>query len=93
MGYKLPDIQVEKVDVWGSRTMTLKHTMVNNIPLDAETTIHTMKYLTFLWGYDVILESIDSNGRKFAEYDQHKETLYPEPAYDPMQYPDYWGYC
>jgi spore cortex formation protein SpoVR/YcgB (stage V sporulation) len=58
MGYNVPDIQVYDVDRWGDRTMTLRHFMVNDRPLDLNDTIETLKHVAYLWGYDVKLESV-----------------------------------
>ncbi len=59
IGYKIPDIQIFDVDKWGDRSMQLRHYKVNNMPLDHDSTVDTLDYLAFLWGYDVKLESID----------------------------------
>ncbi len=69
IGYVIPDIQVVNVDRWGDRTMTLHHYMVNDVPLHKEQTIDTLKYLTYLWGYNVKLESITSSGDIKEIYD------------------------
>ena len=76
VGYMIPDIQVVNVDRWGDRTMTLNHFMVNNKPLNAEQAVDTLSYLAYLWGYNVKLESIGTEGKTKAVYDmQDKETL------------------
>ena len=69
IGYMLPDIQVYDVDKWGDRTLTLRHTMVNKRPLNAQQTTDTLGYLAYLWGYNVKLESVDSDGNTRAVYD------------------------
>jgi len=68
IGYKIPDIQVYNVDRWGDRSMQLRHYMVNNVPLDRESTIDTLRYVSYLWGYDVKLESVDINNQARASY-------------------------
>ena len=73
IGYKTPDIQVYDVDKWGDRSMTLRHYMVNNIPLDRPSTLDTLRYMAFLWGYDVKLESVDPNEEIRASY-EHVES-------------------
>lgn len=55
----LPDIQVWDIDKWGDRTLTLRHTMHNRRPLNADETLETLKHVAFLWEYNVVLESID----------------------------------
>lgn len=68
VGYHIPDIQVYNVDRWGDRSLTLKHSMVNNRPLDSELTTRVLEQLTVLWGYDVQLKSIDQNNKTHAIY-------------------------
>jgi len=62
LGYKIPDIQITNIDKWGDRSITLNHTMVNERPIDASTALETLKYIEYLWGYNVKLESTDHNG-------------------------------
>jgi len=69
IGFLIPDIQVTNVDRWGDRTMTLRHFMVNDMPLNKEQTIDTLQHLTRLWGYNVKLESITSEGEVKEIYD------------------------
>jgi spore cortex formation protein SpoVR/YcgB (stage V sporulation) len=56
-----PDIQVWNVNMRGDRALTLRHTQRNNLPLhdDAE---EVLKHVARLWGFDVHLESVDSQG-------------------------------
>lgn len=68
IGYMIPDIQVYDVDKWGDRTLTLRHAMVNNKPLHAEQTKDTLNFMASLWGYDVVLESVDSTGKIFTTH-------------------------
>lgn len=70
IGYTIPDIQVTNVDIWGDRTMTLQHFMVNKRPLDLESTNGVLKNLSFLWGgYPIKLESVDVDGSVRAMFD------------------------
>ena len=68
LGYKVPDIQVYDVDKWGDRSMTLRHYMVDGIPLDKESTTDTLRYVAYLWGYDVKLDSVDIEENIRASY-------------------------
>jgi stage V sporulation protein R len=68
LGYKIPDIQVFDVDKWGDRSMTLRHYMVDGIPLERESTIDTLRYVSYLWGYDVKLDSVDLNNNVRSSY-------------------------
>ncbi len=69
IGYQLPDIQVYDVDRWGDRSLTLRHYMVDKRPLESESTTDTLRCVSFLWGYDVRLESVDPNDEVRAIYD------------------------
>ena len=73
IGYKIPDIQVYDVDKWGDRSMTLRHYMVDGRPLERESTVDTLRYISFLWGYDVKIDSVDENDevrQGYQNYDQ-----------------------
>lgn len=64
----IPDIQVVNVDRWGDRSITLRHTMINNRPLDGESALQVMEHIGYLWGYDVHLESLDDQEKIRANY-------------------------
>ncbi|KKL85698.1 hypothetical protein LCGC14_1952160, partial [marine sediment metagenome] len=68
IGYFIPDIQVQNVDRWGDRSLTLRHSMVGNRPLRTEETTEVLKHLASLWGYDVYLNSVDDNEKVRASY-------------------------
>ena len=55
-----PNIQVTYVDVEGDRSITLKHTQQNSMPLSQDT-YEVLKHLHTLWGFDVHLESWDGD--------------------------------
>ncbi|MCK5917280.1 MAG: SpoVR family protein [Cocleimonas sp.] len=60
LGYREPNIQVYNVDIRGDRRLTLQHQMHDRKPLsdDAE---EVVKHLHRLWGYTVVLDSVDEN--------------------------------
>ncbi|MEX2322077.1 MAG: SpoVR family protein, partial [Saccharospirillum sp.] len=51
-----PNIQVVDVNLRGDRSLTLRHTRHNNIPLDKDAE-KVLKHVHRLWGFDVHLES------------------------------------
>ncbi|VAW65330.1 FIG004684: SpoVR-like protein [hydrothermal vent metagenome] len=57
-----PNIQVYNVDIKGNRSLILRHTQFQRKPLD-KSTDEVLKHVTRLWGFDVKLESIDTNGK------------------------------
>jgi spore cortex formation protein SpoVR/YcgB (stage V sporulation) len=57
-----PNIQVYNVDLAGDRSITLQHVMHERRPLAEENTAEVMKHLRRLWGFDVVLESVDIDG-------------------------------
>jgi spore cortex formation protein SpoVR/YcgB (stage V sporulation) len=59
-----PNIQVYNVDIRGDRSITLRHTPHNRIPL-AENKTEVLKHLHQLWGFDVKLESLDEQGQPY----------------------------
>jgi len=56
-----PNIEVYDVDVSGDRTLTLRHTQENRIPL-ADSFEAVLKHLHRLWGFQVKLESVSKGG-------------------------------
>ncbi len=61
-----PDIQIWNVNLRGDRSLTLKHTVRDRIPL-GESTQEVLKHIHRLWGFDVHLISEDQ-GKTVAEY-------------------------
>lgn len=55
-----PDIQVVDVDLAGNRRLVLQHRAVNGILLDEGGVKAVLRHLSNLWGYDVVLQEIDS---------------------------------
>ncbi len=68
LGQREPNIQVYDVDVYGDRTLTLRHFMHNRRPL-GDSTEEMLRHIARLWGYDVRLESVDANGTMQAAYE------------------------
>lgn len=60
LGYKEPNIQVYNVDVKGDRRLTLQHQMHDRKPLNDDAS-EVVKHLHSLWGYTVVLNSVDEN--------------------------------
>ena len=53
-----PDIQVWEVALRGDRSMTLKHTQRDRIPLDEDDAKEVLKHIHHLWRFDVHLEAM-----------------------------------
>ncbi|MGL6071997.1 SpoVR family protein [Craterilacuibacter sp.] len=62
LGSREPNIQVWSVNMRGDRCLTLRHTMHNRRPLDRGSSCDVLKHIARLWGFDVRLESVDSDG-------------------------------
>jgi stage V sporulation protein R len=61
LGNREPNIQVFQVDVFGDRSLTLRHYMHDRRPL-GESTPEMLRHVARLWGYTVKIESIDQDG-------------------------------
>lgn len=61
------DIQVSNVDLHGNRSMVLTHNMVNGILLEEKQARMVLRHIHRLWGYDVILNSVDSISGKIEK--------------------------
>ena len=67
LGYLEPDVQIFSVDIEGNRSLTLRYTQQQRVPL-GESTEEVLKHLYFLWKFPVSLQSIDPQGQIIAEY-------------------------
>lgn len=56
-----PDIQVWSVDTRNTRALTLRHRQYLRRPLN-EQTDEVLKHVARLWGFDVVLETVDPQG-------------------------------
>lgn len=56
-----PNIQVFNVNKRGDRSLTLRHVRRDDRPLDAKDAEEVMKHIHKLWGFKVILESVNEN--------------------------------
>jgi spore cortex formation protein SpoVR/YcgB (stage V sporulation) len=61
LGNREPNIQVYNVDVYGDRSLTLRHYMHDRRPLGG-TSAEMLRHIARLWGYPVKLESLDQDG-------------------------------
>ena len=61
LGSREPNIQVWNVDVYGDRSLTLRHDMHNRRPL-GDSTSEMLRHIARLWGYDVRIEGVDDSG-------------------------------
>ena len=59
LSYRDPNIQVWNVNTRGDRSLLLRHTRVDGIPMAEEDTQEVLRHVHRLWGFDVILESMD----------------------------------
>ncbi len=62
-----PNIQVYAVDVKGNRSLTLRHQQHERMPL-AQSTSEVLKHLHYLWGFDVHIDSVTSDGKIAQSY-------------------------
>ncbi len=54
-----PNIQVYSIDRRGDRSLTLRHIMRDNRPIEAQEADQVMKHLYKIWGFKVKLESVN----------------------------------
>ncbi len=60
LGNREPNIQVQKVNVRGDRSLTLQHVQHNRKPL-GKSTLEVLKHVHRLWGFDVHLHSVQND--------------------------------
>jgi stage V sporulation protein R len=56
-----PNIQVWSVNTRDDRSLTLRHTQFQRRPLNGQTE-EVLKHVSRLWGFDVVLETVDPSG-------------------------------
>jgi stage V sporulation protein R len=61
LGNREPNIQVWSVDTQGGRALTLRHLQYLRRPLNQQTE-EVLKHVARLWGFDVLLETVDADG-------------------------------
>ena len=65
LGNREPNIQVWSVDMQGDRSLTLRHMQYLRRPLNAQTG-EMLKHVARLWGFDVFLETVDTQNKVLA---------------------------
>ncbi len=63
LGRREPNIQVWSADVFGDRSLTLRHYQHDRRPLEEASTAEMLRHVARLWGYTVRIESVDEAGR------------------------------
>ena len=63
INHREPNIQVWSVDTRGDRSLTLRHLQHAGRPLDDDAG-EVLKHVARLWGFRVVMESVDSDGRE-----------------------------
>ena len=76
LSYREPEILINHVNLTGSRQLYLRHNKHNNVGLEQKNMKKVLRYLEYLWGYSVTIDSIESvqydgnwNERIVASYD------------------------
>ncbi|WLQ11783.1 SpoVR family protein [Hahella aquimaris] len=59
LSYRDPNIQVWDVDVRGDRSLTLRHTPFDRVPLYEKDVYEVLRHVHRLWGFDIHLNSVD----------------------------------
>jgi stage V sporulation protein R len=68
VGWLDPDIQVVDVDLAGDRRLVLHHAVLNGILLDENDLSPVLQHLADLWGYDVVLKEVETDGTVAKEH-------------------------
>jgi len=72
LGNREPNIQVWSVDSHGNRALTLRHMQFERRPLNQQTE-EVLKHVTRLWGFDVILQTVDPQGEVLSTVESKSE--------------------
>jgi spore cortex formation protein SpoVR/YcgB (stage V sporulation) len=68
-GHRDPNIQVTGVDLKGNRRLDLTHRLNNEVPLTEQDALAVLGYIADLWGYDVLLHGVDSDGTEHYRHE------------------------
>ena len=60
LSYREPNIQIWSVDLRGDRSLTLRHTMQDGIPVSNDAH-EVLKHLHYLWGFDIHMETFSED--------------------------------
>jgi stage V sporulation protein R len=63
-----PNIQVTRVNVWTDRSIHLEHVATKRHKLEKVDALKVMEHVGYLWGYDVHLSTVNSDGRSVEAY-------------------------
>ncbi len=61
LSFRDPNIQAWNVDVRGDRSLTLRHTPIDRVPLYDKEVAEVLKHVHRLWGFDIHLVSVDGD--------------------------------
>ncbi|WP_020407163.1 SpoVR family protein [Hahella ganghwensis] len=61
LSYRDPNIQVWDVDIRGDRSLTLRHTPIDRVPLYEKEVDEVLKHIHRLWGFDIHLMSVEGD--------------------------------
>jgi stage V sporulation protein R len=68
LSHSEPLIEVHSVDLAGDRKLILRHKLLDRGFLDEGEARKVLRYVAMLWGYDVLLQEVDSDGRVVKEH-------------------------
>lgn len=68
IGWTDPAIDIVDVDLAGDRRLLLQHIVMNGCYLQENDTKLVLQHLADLWGYDVLLQEIDSSSTVAREH-------------------------
>ena len=75
LGNREPNIQVWSVNTHDDRSLTLRHSRFKRRPL-SEQTEEVLKHVARLWGFDVRLETVDTDGTVLSTLETKWEKRY-----------------
>lgn len=65
---KMPNLMVVSADMKKDRTLTVEHRTRNGVLLKDDTAKQVMEHLCYLWGYKVVLKTMDEDGKMLHSY-------------------------
>lgn len=65
---KIPNLMITKADMKNDRTLFVEHRTKKGVLLKDQTAREVMEHLCYLWGYKVVLQTMDETGKLLHSY-------------------------
>lgn len=75
---KIPELEIIDVDIYGDRTLTLKHNAYNQVELKTDSVLKVIPHIANIWGFNVEIISVNPIDEKILrhyKYDKNTKRI------------------